>query len=88
MRPLTVGFEECNEWLILINYGHNQMVEFRERCDQSLVKVGQTKSNLINGPETIGFDEIHIQTLIIVVEEYSDILVLVKFETIWMVKLR
>ena len=37
---LTVGFKECNERLILVNYGHNQMVEFRERHGQSLVKVG------------------------------------------------
>ena len=27
--------------LILINYGHNQTVGFRERHGQSLVKVGQ-----------------------------------------------
>ena len=57
------------------------------RC-QSLVKVGQTWSNLIDGPDTIGLDEIHIQILIIRIEEYGDILVLVKFETNWMVRLR
>ena len=28
--------------LILVNYGHNQTVTFRERHGQSLVKVGQT----------------------------------------------
>ena len=28
--------------LILVNYGHNQTVRFRERHSQSLVKVGQT----------------------------------------------
>ena len=67
--------------LILENYGHNQMVGFRERHGQSLVKVGQTWSNLIHGPETIGLGDIHIQILIIGIEEYSDILVLVKFET-------
>ena len=39
---LTIGFEENNEWLILVNYGHNQMDGFRKRCDQSFVKVGQT----------------------------------------------
>ena len=38
--------------LILINYGHNQTVGFREKCGQSLVKVGQTRLNLIDGPET------------------------------------
>ena len=43
-----------------MNYGHNQMVGFKERCDQSLVKVGQTQSNLIDGLETIGLDEIQI----------------------------
>ena len=37
---LTVGFKECNESLIIVNYGHNQMVRFRERRNQSLVKVG------------------------------------------------
>ena len=57
------------------------------RC-QSLVKVGQTWSNLIDGPDTIGLDEIHIQILIIRIEEYGNILMLVKFETNWMVRLR
>ena len=74
--------------LILINYGHNQTVGFRERHGQSLVKVGQTRSNLIDGPETIGHGEIHIQILVIEIEEYDDILVLVKFKTNWMVRLR
>ena len=55
-------------------------VGFRERRSQSLVKVGQIWSNLINGLETTGLGEIYIQTLIIGIEEYSDILVLVKFE--------
>ena len=53
-----------------------------------LVKLGQTRSNLINGLETTELGEIHIQTLIIGIEEYGDILVLVKFEANWMVKLR
>ena len=57
------------------------MVRFKERCGQSLLKVGQIWSNLINGPETIGLGEIHIQTLIIDIEEYGDVLILVKFET-------
>ena len=57
------------------------MVGFKERCGQSLLKVGQIWSNLINGPETIGLGEIHIQTLIIDIEEYGDVLILVKFET-------
>ena len=57
------------------------------RC-QSLVKVGQTWSNLIDGPETIGLDENHIQILIIKIKEYGDILVLVKFKTKSMVRLR
>ena len=47
---------------------------------QSLVKVGQTWSNLIDGPGTIGLGEIHIRILIIRIEKYSDILVLMKFE--------
>ena len=42
---------------------------------QSLVKVSQTRSNLIDGPKTTGFGEIHIQILIIRIEEYDDILV-------------
>ena len=66
--------------IILINYGRNQMVGFRERHDQSLVKVGQTLSNLIDGHETTRICEIHIRILIIGIEEYGDILVLVKFE--------
>ena len=52
-----------------------------EKGNQSLVKVGQTRSNLIDGLETTELGEIHIQTLIIGIEEYGDILVLVKFET-------
>ena len=48
---------------------------------QSLVKVGQTRSNLIDGLSTTGLGEIHIQILIIRIEEYGDILMLVKFET-------
>ena len=61
---------------------------FRERRGQRLVKVGQTQSNLIDSPETTGLDEIQIQILIIEIEEYGDILMLVKFETNWMVRLR
>ena len=71
-----------------MNYGHNQTVGFRERRGQNLVKVCQTQSNLIDGPETIGLDEIQIQISIIEMEEYGDILVLVKFKTKWMVGLR
>ena len=44
--------------LILVNYGHNQTVRFRERYSQSLVKVGQTRSNLIDGLETTRLCEI------------------------------
>ena len=64
------------------------MVEFREKHGQSLVKVGQTQSNLIDGLETTRLGEIHIQILIIGIEDYGDILVLVKFENNWMVRLR
>ena len=74
--------------LILVNYGHNQTAGFRERCGQSLVKVGQTRSNLIDGPETTRLCEIHIQILIIGIGKYGDILVLVKFENNWMIRLR
>ena len=55
---------------------------------QSLVKVDQTQSNLIDGPDTTRLDEIHIQIFIIRIEEYGDILMLVKFKTNWMVRLR
>ena len=72
---------------IMVNYGHNQTVGFRERRGQSLVKVGQTQSNLIDGPETTGLDDIQIQFLIIEIEEYGDIL-MVKFRTKWIVRLR
>ena len=54
---------------------------------QNLVQVSQTKINLINVPETIGLGEIHIRILIIRIEKYGDILVLVKFETNWMIRL-
>ena len=63
------------------------MVRFRERHGQSLVIVGQTRSNLIDSPETTRLGENHIQILIIGIEEYGDILVLVKFENNWMIKL-
>ena len=49
--------------------------------EKGVVKVGQTRSNLIDGPNTTRLGEIHIQILIIRIEEYGDILVLVKFET-------
>ena len=64
------------------------MVGFRKRHIQSLVKVGQTRSNLIDGLETIRLCEIHIRILIIGIEKYGDILVLVKFENNWMIRLR
>ena len=64
------------------------MVGFRERRGQGLVKVGQTWSNLIDGLDTTELGKIHIQILIIRIEEYGEILMLVKFETNWMVRLR
>ena len=66
--------------LILENYGHNQMIGFRERRGQNLAKVDQTRSNLINGSKTTRLCEIHIRILIIEIKEYSDILMLMKFE--------
>ena len=56
------------------------MVGFRERRGQSLVKIGQSQSNLIDVLETTRLCEIHIQILIIGIEKCGDILVLVKFE--------
>ena len=88
IRILTIGFEECNERIILVNYGHNRMVGFRKRHGQSLVKVGKTQSNLIDGPKTTKLCEIHIRILIIGIEKYGDILVLGKFVTNWMIRLR
>ena len=85
---LTIGFEEFNERLILVYYGHNQTVGFRNMSGQNLVKVGQIRLNLIDGSETTRLGEIRIQILIIGIEEYGDILMLVKFETNWMAKLR
>ena len=76
---VSVGFEECNRMIILVNYGHNQTIGFIEWCGQSVVKVGQTRSNLIDGLETTRLFEIRIWILIIGIEEYSNILVLVKF---------
>ena len=74
--------------LILVNYGHNQTTRFKERRCQNLVKVGQTWTNLINGPKTTRLCEIHIRILIIGIEKYGDILVLVKFENNLMIRLR
>ena len=56
--------------------------------EKGAVKVSQTRSNLIDGPDTTRLGEIHIQILIIRIEEYGDMLVLVKFKTNWMVRLR
>ena len=63
------------------------MVGFRERHGQSLVKVGQTRSNLIDSPKTTRLCEIYIRILIIGIEKYGDIMVLVKFENNWMIRL-
>ena len=49
--------------------------------EKGAIKVGQTRSNLIDGPDTTRLGENHIQILIIGIEECGDILVLVKFET-------
>ena len=64
------------------------MIGFRKKCGQNLVTVGQTRSNLIDGLETTGLSENHNQILIIGIEKDGDMLVLVKFETNWMVRLR
>ena len=74
--------------LILVNYGHYQTVGFRERRGQSLVKIGQTKSNLTDGPETTGLGEIHILIFIFEIEEYGHMLVLGKPWNNWKVRLR
>ena len=51
--------------------------------NQNLVKVGQTRLNLINGHKTTGLGETHIRILIIWIEEYGDILVLGKLKNNW-----
>ena len=56
--------------------------------EKGIVNVGQTRSNLIDSPKTIGLGELHIQILINGIEEYGNILVVVKFVTNWMVRLR
>ena len=56
--------------------------------EKGVVKVGQIRSNLIDSPNTTELGEIYIQILIIRIEEYGDILMLEKFETNWMVRLR
>ena len=71
-----------------MNCGHNQTVGFKEMRAQSFVRVGQTQSNLIAGPVNTGRGEIHIRILFIRFEKRDDILVLVKFENNWMVRLR
>ena len=63
------------------------MIGFREMCGQSLVKVGQTRSNLINGPNTTTLCEIHILILIIGIQKNGDVMMLVKFENNWMIRL-
>ena len=63
------------------------MVGFRERRGRILVIVGQTRLYLMNGPESIRLCEIKIRILIIGIRRYGDILVLVKFENNWMIKL-
>ena len=71
-----------------MNYCHNQTVGFREKGGQSLVKVGQIQSNLIDSPMNTGLGEIHIRIVVIEIEEYGDILVLGKLKNNWMVRLR
>ena len=63
------------------------MVGFRERRGRILVVVGQTRLNLMNGPESIRLCEIHVRILVIGIEKYGYILVLVKFEKNWMIRL-
>ena len=54
---------------------------------QILVNVGQTRSNLIDGPMNTRLCEIQIRILIIGIDKYGDILMLVKFENNWMIRL-
>ena len=61
------------------------MVGFREMRGQSLVKVGQSRSSLLDGPKTTRLCEIHIRILIIGIEKFGDILGLVKLKNNWMI---
>ena len=63
------------------------MFGLRKKRAQKLVKVCQTRLNLIDDPMTTGLGETYTRILIIGIEEYGDILVLVKFEKNWMVRL-
>ena len=63
------------------------MVGFTKRHGQSLVKIGQTRSNLIDGPETTRLGEIHIRILFTGIEKYGDIYVMAKFENNWTIRL-
>ena len=56
--------------------------------EKGMVKVGQIWSNLIGVSKTTRLGEIYFQISIIEIEEYGDILMLVKFKTNWMVRLR
>ena len=47
------------------------MIGFREMCGQSLVKVGKIRSNLINGPDTVG--------------DFEGILVILEVWGIWVI---
>ena len=41
----------------MVNYGYNQTVGFIKRCSQNLDKVGQIRSNLIDGLAIARFGE-------------------------------
>ena len=56
----TVGFEVCDERIIIVKYGHRQTTGFKERHGQNLVKFGYIRSNLIDGPEATRLFEILI----------------------------
>ena len=78
MFMFFVFFQKYNSFLRSIAI---KRLDSEKGCGQNLVKVGQTRSNLIDDLETVGLGEIHIQILTNRNEEYGDILVLVKFET-------
>ena len=74
--------------LILANNGPKQTIGFRQRRGQDLDKVCQTWSNIIDGLVNTRHSEIRFPISIVKIEEYGNALVLVKFETNWMVRLR
>ena len=84
---------KSNRWIQRVKWKDNSSKLWSQSNDRIYrnawsIVVGQTRSNWIDGPEATRLFEIHIRILIIGIEEYDDILVLVKFENNWIIRLR